>query len=620
MNLNKTLVAVLVASASINAAYASNADVNHFLVLAHGDNKQEAVNVFDNLNMRDREVVQGLADLTDIHGKILDIVGTAKQLNHTAKIPTGWQPTETLQMLRAAHQRVELTASPAPVAAVAYPAPAAPETQAELKARFAALKAAQTSATQASTVTPKLTEQEQADRDAAQDVKIDQAQYDANKANAGVQTVHNQVMVLGVDVDQNADDIKDNKQHIDNNTAALSGLATQVNTNTATNTAQDQAISGVAAQLNADKTASDTKNADQDKQIADQGVALLGKVDQSTYTHDKLTQHVTDAGQTGLINQNAADIKNNADAQKSMNQGLATQISNNAHAATIADQKATAAQTKADKNEVVIAAVGNEADQNKLDIETNAQNIDDVKGASLAAANRERTASQHVAAPTPKDGVDGKDGAAGKDGVTTTITKVETDIATQDVVKGLQLVQANQQRTASQRVTATAPVAKDGKDGKDGVTTTVTKVQADTATQKLVQAHNDEIRHVQDVQTAQGEYVQHMNQTVSHNSTLAASNSQRLDSVESRQKSLEQQQSNDREEYRAGIAGAVAISGLHYTETDNSVAIGAGDFKNAQGYALGYRHKFSQNVAATMAASETSNGDAMFSASAAIGW
>ncbi|PWG71808.1 hypothetical protein DEM28_07425 [Enterobacter mori] len=197
---------------------------------------------------------------------------------------------------------------------------------------------------------------------------------------------------------------------------------------------------------------------------------------------------------------------------------------------------------------------------------------------------------------------------------------VEQTQVNSEAVKGLQLVQANQQRTSNQHVSEQPRNGVDGKNGKDGITTTVTKVQTDTKTQQRVQDNQTAIRHVEDVQTTQGEYVQHMNQTVSHNSTLAASNSQRLDSVESRQKSLEQQQSNDREEYRAGIAGAVAISGLHYTETDNSVAVGAGDFKNEQGYALGYRHKFSQNVAATVAASETSNGDAMFSASAAIGW
>lgn len=208
-------------------------------------------------------------------------------------------------------------------------------------------------------------------------------------------------------------------------------------------------------------------------------------------------------------------------------------------------------------------------------------------------------------------------------------TNIKQDAQLKDAdarLQGDELAQMNRDRTASQHVTEEPHNGIDGKTGAQGekgdagVTTTITKVQTDTATQTQVAQNQTTLRHVQEEQTAQGEYVQHMNQTVSHTATLAASNSQRLNAVESHQKSLEQQQSNDREEYRAGIAGAVAISGLHYTETDNSVAIGAGDFKNEQGYALGYRHKFSDNVATTVAASETSNGDAMFSASAAIGW
>ncbi|MCE9992041.1 YadA C-terminal domain-containing protein [Enterobacter asburiae] len=261
-----------------------------------------------------------------------------------------------------------------------------------------------------------------------------------------------------------------------------------------------------------------------------------------------------------------------------------------------------------------------------------------VKGKLLTNANIARTADQHTtqsalthATATATPDIDRTQhldsNATGQDRQTAKLNAVmEQSQVNADAVKGLQLVQANQQRTASQHVTEEPHNGIDGKTGAQGekgdagVTTTITKVQTDTATQTQVAQNQTTLRHVQEEQTAQGEYVQHMNQTVSHTATLAASNSQRLNAVESHQKSLEQQQSNDREEYRAGIAGAVAISGLHYTEMDNSVAIGAGDFKNEQGYALGYRHKFSDNVATTVAASETSNGDAMFSASAAIGW
>ena len=286
-----------------------------------------------------------------------------------------------------------------------------------------------------------------------------------------------------------------------------------------------------------------------------------------------------------------------------------------------------------------IARTANQrVDYNAQVVETHDVEAARVKGKLLTNANIARTADQHTtqsalthATATATPDIDRTQhldsNATGQDRQTAKLNAVtEQSQVNADAVKGLQLVQANQQRTASQHVTEEPHNGIDGKTGAQGekgdagVTTTITKVQTDTATQTQVAQNRTTLRHVQEEQTAQGEYVQHMNQTVSHTATLAASNSQRLNAVESHQKSLEQQQSNDREEYRAGIAGAVAISGLHYTETDNSVAIGAGDFKNEQGYALGYRHKFSDNVATTVAASETSNGDAMFSASAAIGW
>ena len=68
--LKSALIAALVMSGTATAAYASNADVNNFLTKAHSDNMQEAVNAFDNLNARDRMVVAGISDLTDIHGKV----------------------------------------------------------------------------------------------------------------------------------------------------------------------------------------------------------------------------------------------------------------------------------------------------------------------------------------------------------------------------------------------------------------------------------------------------------------------------------------------------------------------------------------------------------------------
>ncbi|BBS37945.1 YadA-like family protein [Enterobacter sp. LM3] len=54
------------------------------------------------------------------------------------------------------------------------------------------------------------------------------------------------------------------------------------------------------------------------------------------------------------------------------------------------------------------------------------------------------TGAQGVAGLAGSNGVNGKDGSNGKDGITTTITKVEVDQATQKAVAGLQQQQAKQ--------------------------------------------------------------------------------------------------------------------------------------------------------------------------------
>ncbi|MBW5891538.1 hypothetical protein IM880_04895, partial [Pectobacterium polaris] len=104
-NTTKTLIALVVtaAVAPMSAAHASNVDVNNFFVKAHGENFQEAVNAYDNLNQRDRMVVDGIADKTDLGGKFLDIKGVADRLAHTHTAPQGWDSSKTQAFIDAAN-------------------------------------------------------------------------------------------------------------------------------------------------------------------------------------------------------------------------------------------------------------------------------------------------------------------------------------------------------------------------------------------------------------------------------------------------------------------------------------------------------------------------------------
>jgi hypothetical protein len=428
--MSRTFLAIsVITSITATSANASNVDVNDFFhkaetaVSAPSDRNafNEAVNAYDNLNARDKMVVDGIADKTSLGGTFADIKGSADSLGHSHISPEGWNPAKTQAFIAASHT------SPVNAAPVT---PTTPEEQAALQRHFADLRQAKENAENATfetksreaqnrlrtaeqhpdyaAVQAKVDADTQTARDDAQDsaintaqttadsavTKADAAQYTANTAHLAADAVKSSVYVAQKDIDQNAADIKsnadqigENTSHIDTNTKAIAGTAAQVNTNTDNiKTNSDEiatvkgSVSGVAAQVAADHSTNTAKNDEQDKEIANQGVALLGKVDNATYSHDKLTQAIIDGDQATQIKTNADSISQTADNLK--------------------------------------AVAGT------------------VQGQQLAQANRDRTASQHVTEQSKAvAGADGKDGANGKDGVTTTITKVETDTNTQSQVK-----------------------------------------------------------------------------------------------------------------------------------------------------------------------------------------
>lgn len=277
------------------------------------------------------------------------------------------------------------------------------------------------------------------------------------------------------------------------------------------------------------------------------------------------------------------------------------------------------------------------ADNTKEIAETN----DRVTGDELAQANRDRTANQHVAPVVGHDGADGKDGkdgADGKDGVTTTITKVETDTATQaevQALKGAALTAANQARTASQHVAA--PAAKDGvngadgKDGaagKDGVTTTVTKVQTDTATQKKVAAHDSTIRAVSAEQQAQGEFIQReavaINQqaaVINHNAARIDDNSARIQQNSQRIDRNSKRIDETKEDLKRGLNNAAAMSSLHFDGNHNSWALSTGS-ANGEGAAMagGLQKSVTDHAAVTVQFSNSFDGGYMVGAGVHGDW
>jgi len=654
--INKSLLALTISTTFTLSAHATNADVNHFLTLAHGDNYQEAVNAYDNLNMRDQEVVKGAADLTDIHGKLLDIIGGAKALGHTPNSPQGWQLAKTLEMLRIAHQQQEQAEQPDNAkGSLISSAPAAAPSQADLQKQFAALKAAaDAKGTELEQANRERTASQHADpvmvqaqRDAAQDAAAAQAQHDANWTAIKTDDNHHAIMVAQIDIDKNADDIKTNATHINTNTAAISGIAQQLNTNTSSISQLSGAVSGVAQQVETDHKEETAKNAEQDQNIAANTLALAGKVDNATYSHDNLKQLIADKGQDANIAALKGAALEEANRARTADQHVAPVVGRDGAdgkdgVTTTIMQVDTATQQKVKANSTEIAKQSRTNDVQTGQIEVTNQRIDEdranlgvLKGAALEEANRARTANQHVAPVVGHDGADGKDG---KDGVTTTITKVETDTATQaevQALKGAALTTANQARTASQHVAA--PVAKDGvngadgKDGaagKDGVTTTVTKVQTDTATQKKVAAHDSTIRAVSAEQQAQGEFIQReavaINQqaaVINHNAARIDDNSARIQQNSQRIDRNSKRIDETKEDLKRGLNNAAAMSSLHFDGNHNSWALSTGS-ANGEGAAMagGLQKSVTDHAAVTVQFSNSFDGGYMVGAGVHGDW
>jgi len=98
-----------------------------------------------------------------------------------------------------------------------------------------------------------------------------------------------------------------------------------------------------------------------------------------------------------------------------------------------------------------------------------------------------------------------------------------------------------------------------GKDGKDGVTTTVTRVQVDAATQTKVANNSQAV-------TATAQELQATKQTL-----------QAMNNNTSQQfKSLHDEVDNNKKQANAGISGAMAMAGLPQVQTNQHVMFSAG--------------------------------------------
>lgn len=178
---------------------------------------------------------------------------------------------------------------------------------------------------------------------------------------------------------------------------------------------------------------------------------------------------------------------------------------------------------------------------------------------------------QHVndllSRPLPKDGADGKDGTNGADGAKG--DKGDTGAA------GLNGSNGADGSNGSD--------GKDGSNGKDGVTTTVTKIQTDTATQQ---------------------------QVVSNTQSIADQQAQ-LKSVNKQFSDLKQKVDDNKKDASAAVAGVAAMANIPQVTEYQTFSVGAGvgthDGENA--LAVGFSARVSQNtVTKASVATDTQSG------------
>lgn len=134
-----------------------------------------------------------------------------------------------------------------------------------------------------------------------------------------------------------------------------------------------------------------------------------------------------------------------------------------------------------------------------------------------------------------------------------------------------------------------APKPTNGVDGKDGVTTTVTHMQVDAATQTKVANNTKAV-------TATAQELQATKQT------LQAMNN----NTNQQFKSLHDEVDNNKKQANAGISGAMAMAGLPQVQTNQHVMFSAGGatYNNESALAVGASVNFSSHVIAKVSFSD----------------
>lgn len=283
-------------------------------------------------------------------------------------------------------------------------------------------------------------------------------------------------------------------------------------------------------------------------------------------------------------NQSAIDLIN--DHQNQITQNKLTSDNNEAALQTHINN----VDSDLNSTKLGVIIINNDLQQTKTQVDANTADIQALKNM-----------------PVPTNGLDGKDGVDGKDGAQG-IQGVKGDTGAQGIqgAKGATGAQGKDGVAGKDGVNG-----KNGADGRDGVTSTVTNVRVDTATQAKVAANSQQIATnthqeasiVQDLQDARSMF----------NQTQANTNNQF--------KSLRDEVDGNKKEARSGVASAVAIASMPQVEAGQKfmVAAGVGSFKDEQAISVGASFH-AGNATVKTGLSTSTNNDMAIGAGLGIGF
>lgn len=243
----------------------------------------------------------------------------------------------------------------------------------------------------------------------------------------------------------------------------------------------------------------------------------------------------------------------------------------------------------------------------KLD-SVNKQLTDSIVDESNARSGADSALGQRITtlenAPKPTNGVDGKDGVNGKDGATG----------------------AKGDKGDTGATGAVGANGKDGVDGKDGVTTTVTKVQVDTATQAKVDSNSKQVAGntvaVDNVQSRQ----QAQETTIRRHSSQLSNHEERITALENENnnnfQNLKNDVDNNRKRAAVGVASVAAMSNIPQVTDSQTFAIGAGvgEYDSQGAIAVGFSARVTERVVTKASVGAGSYGCATVGAGVSYGW